>query len=132
MAARVVSVADAFRELTEDRPGRSPLQPAQALRQLETESGSRFDRDCLSALAQEIGESSGLVRPRRDWPASLTDREVEVLRLIARGFTVKEAARALVVSESTARHHLEHIYAKAGVNSRAGAVIFAAENNLLA
>jgi DNA-binding NarL/FixJ family response regulator len=63
--------------------------------------------------------------------AGLTDREVEVLRLICRGATKKEVAVALTVSASTADHHVRHIYAKTGVSSRAAVTLFAAEHGLL-
>lgn len=61
----------------------------------------------------------------------MTEREVEVLRLAAQALTVQAMAKRLVVSEATVRHHLEHIHDKLGVTSRAGAVLFAAENGLL-
>ena len=64
-------------------------------------------------------------------PAGLTDREVEVLRLIARGSANKQAAAALGISAKTVGRHLEHIYAKAGVTTRAGATLFAMEQGLL-
>ncbi len=131
MTARIVALADAFQELTEDRPGKPAQSTDDAQQQLERESGTKFDPVCLAALSQETGGSPARAPTRVQWPGGLTDREVEVLRLVSRGLTSKEMAKALVVSESTARHHLEHIYAKAGVTSRAGAVMFAAENGLL-
>jgi DNA-binding NarL/FixJ family response regulator len=72
------------------------------------------------------------VRSRRAaWPAGLTDREVEVLRLIARGRTNREVASALRLSVKTVGRHVENVYAKAGVRTRAGAALFAAEHRLL-
>ncbi len=62
---------------------------------------------------------------RQGRPAGLTDREVEVLRLIAQGRSNKEIATALVVTEKTAGHHVEHVYAKLGVSTRVGAALFA-------
>jgi DNA-binding NarL/FixJ family response regulator len=64
-------------------------------------------------------------------PAGLTDREVAVLRLLAQGRTNREIADALVITEKTAGHHVEHIYAKAGVSTRVGAAIFAMRHDLL-
>ncbi|HEV3402602.1 MAG TPA: helix-turn-helix transcriptional regulator [Acidimicrobiales bacterium] len=64
------------------------------------------------------------------WPAGLSDREVEVLRLVARGDTSKDVARALGISAKTVQHHVAHIYTKVGVTSRAGAALFAAEHGL--
>jgi DNA-binding NarL/FixJ family response regulator len=65
-------------------------------------------------------------------PAGLTEREVDVLRLIARGMVNKDMAVRLGISAKTVGHHIEHIYAKAGVTTRAGATLFAMEHNLLA
>jgi DNA-binding NarL/FixJ family response regulator len=56
---------------------------------------------------------------------------VEVLRLIARGRSNREVAAALVISPKTVGTHVEHIYAKAGVSTRAGAALFAMEHALL-
>ena len=65
------------------------------------------------------------------WPAGLTDREVEVLRLIARGRSNRDVAAALVVSPKTVGRHVENLYRKIGVRSRAAAAVFAMEHDLL-
>jgi DNA-binding NarL/FixJ family response regulator len=71
-------------------------------------------------------------RPSRTrWPEGLSDREVEVLRLVARGLSNREVAEELVVSRRTAEHHVQHIYAKIGVSTRAAAALFAMEHGLL-
>jgi DNA-binding NarL/FixJ family response regulator len=102
--------------------------PARTL--IELKERRSLDGDCLAALAAEIG-----FRPqasaRRSWPSGLTEREVEVLRLVASGLNLKETASRLVISDHTARHHLENIYSKAGVSSRAGVTLFAVENGLV-
>ena len=54
-----------------------------------------------------------------------------MLRLIAQGRTNKQIAEALVVTEKTAGHHVEHIYAKAGVSTRVGAALFAMHHDLI-
>ncbi|MGH3251228.1 MAG: response regulator transcription factor, partial [Trebonia sp.] len=64
-------------------------------------------------------------------PAGLTDREVEVLRLLAVGLSNREIARRLVISPKTAGHHVEHIYAKTGTTNRALASLFAANHGLI-
>ena len=61
----------------------------------------------------------------------LTQRELEVLQLIARGTTNREAARRLFISEASVKAHLLHVYAKLGVNDRAAAVATAYERGLL-
>ena len=65
-------------------------------------------------------------------PAGLTEREVDVLRLIARGHTSRQVAALLGIAPKTVGHHIEHIYLKAGVTTRAGATLFAMESGLLA
>ena len=62
----------------------------------------------------------------------MTDREVEVLRLVSRGLSAKQVASRLVISPKTARNHIEHIYTKIGVSNRAGASLFAVQQGLLA
>ncbi|MGH2891911.1 MAG: response regulator transcription factor, partial [Solirubrobacteraceae bacterium] len=69
-------------------------------------------------------------RPQR--PAGLTAREIEILRLLARGLLNKEIARGLQIAPKTVGNHIEHIYAKIGVSSRAAAALFATEHGLLA
>ena len=70
-------------------------------------------------------------RRRTGWPAGLTSREVDVLRLLARGMAVREIARRLVISPKTAANHVQHIYAQIGVSNRARASLFAVRNGLL-
>ena len=67
--------------------------------------------------------------PRHD---TLTEREVEVLRSLARGRAMKEIARELGISPKTVDHHLQHIYAKIDVGTRAGATLYAMENGYTA
>lgn len=62
---------------------------------------------------------------------SLSDRELEILRLIAAGSTNREAAARLFVSEATVKTHVLHIYAKLGVNDRAAAVAAGFRRGLL-
>jgi DNA-binding NarL/FixJ family response regulator len=61
----------------------------------------------------------------------LTEREVEVVELLARGLANRDLARQLLVSEATVKSHLSHIYAKLGVDTRAGAVAKAIEQRII-
>ena len=61
----------------------------------------------------------------------MTAREVEILGLLAEGLGNKEMARRLLVSEATVKSHLTHVYAKLGVDSRAGAVARAIEQRII-
>jgi len=68
---------------------------------------------------------------RQEPPAGLSAREVEVLGLVAEGCSNAQIARRLVISRRTAEHHVQHIYTKIGVSSRAAAALFAMEHHLL-
>jgi DNA-binding NarL/FixJ family response regulator len=74
-----------------------------------------------------------LVMSRMRAPAAetLSDREVEVLRLVARGASNKEAARKLFISETTVKTHLSHIFTKLGVDDRTAAVTVALDRGIL-
>ena len=61
----------------------------------------------------------------------LTSREVEVLRLAARGLPNRQIAERLVISQNTANRHIEHIYLKLGVSNRAMASLFAVRHGLM-
>jgi HD-GYP domain-containing protein (c-di-GMP phosphodiesterase class II)/DNA-binding CsgD family transcriptional regulator len=133
--ARLLAVADAYQSLTSERPYRAALARDGAADVLRGAARSgRLDPEAVRAVldvARE-GRGGGAGKGRRTaWPAGLTDREVEILRLLARGLTRKQVAARLVISEKTAGHHAEHIYAKLGVSSRAAAALFAAQHDLV-
>jgi DNA-binding CsgD family transcriptional regulator len=83
----------------------------------------------VAAVIEAVGERARLIEVDR--PAGLTEREVQVLRLLAAGRTNRGIAAELGISVKTVGAHVEHIYDKAGVGSRAGATLFAAKNDLL-
>ncbi|MGY1740082.1 MULTISPECIES: response regulator [unclassified Blastococcus] len=82
-----------------------------------------------TVLAAEV--AGVLVRRARSPEPALTEREVQILGLLADGLANKEMARRLLVSEATVKSHLSHIYAKLGVDSRAGAVAKAIEQRII-
>jgi len=125
--ARVLAAADVFHAMTEPRPHRPARDDAPARLEDEVRAG-RLDADAAEAVLHAAGERTTVDRPR---PAGLTDREVEVLRLVARGHTNRSIAAALGIATKTAGHHVEHIYAKTGCATRAGAALFASEHDLL-
>jgi HD-GYP domain-containing protein (c-di-GMP phosphodiesterase class II)/DNA-binding CsgD family transcriptional regulator len=129
-AARVLAAADAFQAMTQDRPHRPGLAPEAASEALAEEARSgRLDPECVRAVIEAAGRPAPKVRT--PWPASLSDREVEVLRLLARGLSNRAIAGSLYISPRTAEHHVQHIYTKIGASTRAAAAMFAMEHGLL-
>ncbi len=127
--ARVLGAADAYQAMREPRPYRLPLPSAMAAAELRREVGAgRLDGDAVEAVLAAAGHR---VRGRRSGPAGLTPREVEVLRLLARGLSNKQIGVRLVISPKTVGNHVEHIYAKIGASSRAAAGLFAVQQGLL-
>jgi HD-GYP domain-containing protein (c-di-GMP phosphodiesterase class II)/DNA-binding CsgD family transcriptional regulator len=136
LGARIIAVADRYDELTHDAPSELALDQEAALQQMTGEVGAALCPDAFRELAEELRASGSIPLSRRktrspDWPAGLTDREVEILRLLSKGLNQRELAELLTLSEHTVRHHLEHIYNKLRVSTRVGAVLFAVEHGLL-
>jgi DNA-binding CsgD family transcriptional regulator len=128
-AGRVLGAADAYQAMTELRPHRGARSPEEAAAELRAEVvAGRLDGDAVDAV---LGAAGHRVRRRRAWPAGLTAREVEVLRLVACGLSTREIADALVISRKTAANHVEHIYAKIGASNRARAALFAMQHGLM-
>ena len=126
-AARLLAVADAYRTMTEPRPHRPALSPEEAAERLAGESrAGLFDADAVRAVLDAVGQAA----PRRINPAGLTDREVEVLGLLAHGFQIKQIGRRLGISTKTASRHVQNLYPKIGVSTRAAAAVFAMQHGL--
>jgi HD-GYP domain-containing protein (c-di-GMP phosphodiesterase class II) len=129
-AGRILAAADSYHALTEARPYRPPRPAADAAAELRAGVGSgRLDGAAVDAVLRAAGHR---VRRRREWPAGLTAREVEIVRLLVRGLTAKAIAGQLFISPKTASSHIEHIYAKAGVSNRAQLSLFALKHGLMA
>ena len=127
--ARLLAAADAYHAMTEPRPHRPALSPDQAAGVLSQEArGGRVDADAVTAVLEAAGQRV----PRIQRPAGLTQREAEVVGLLARGLQTKQVARALGISVKTADHHIQNAYGKLGVSTRAAATLFAMEHGLLA
>lgn len=136
IGARIIAVADRFDDLSHQMPDHPPLDAGTALDRMREEVGDGLGPEAFEALVQTVlaGDSAPptRVRSRRQtWPAGLTEREVEILRLVSKGLSRREIARELILSEHTVRHHLEHIYNKVGVSTRVAATLFAVEHDLL-
>jgi HD-GYP domain-containing protein (c-di-GMP phosphodiesterase class II) len=129
-AARVLAAAEVYESLLEERSWRPAFKGKEAAGMLaEQAAAGALDRGAVRAVLEVAGQRPG---PRRvAWPADLTDREVDVLRLLATGHANRAIARALSVSEATVHTHALNIYAKTGVHSRAAIALFAIEHDLI-
>lgn len=130
LSARILAAANVYQALISPRPYRSTFSPeaaADILRQ-EVKNG-RLDKMAVAAVLAVADHrvSMSLLPP----DTTLSTREIEVLRLLVRGLTNKEIAAKLIISPKTVGHHVQHIYNKIGVSSRAAATLYAVENNLL-
>jgi len=113
--------------MTEPRPHRPALAPGQAAKTLSQEArAGRLDPDAVTAVLEVVGQPV----PRIERPGGLTDREAEVIALLARGRQTKQVARALGISVKTADRHIQNAYAKIGVSTRAAAALFAMQHGL--
>ena len=127
--ARILAVADAYQAMREPRPHRPALSAEAAAAELRVDiKAGRLDSDAAEAV---LGAAGHRVARRREGPAGLTRREVEVLRLVARGLSNKEIAERLVIVPKTVANHVEHIYAKIDASNRAAASLFAMQHGLL-
>lgn len=128
--ARLIAAADMYHALISERPYRPPFDPQRAAAMLHADAATgKLDRDAVAAVLTAAGQAAP--PRRREGPAGLTERETEVVRLLARGLSEKQAASALHVSKSTVHTHVQHIYEKTGLSSRAGLALFAIENGLV-
>ena len=129
-AARLLAAADCYGAMREARPYRAALDPPAAEAELVREAKEgRLDRDAVDAVLAAAGHP---VRPRpRELPAGLTERELEVLLVLVRGESNQGIAADLGISAKTVGHHVQHVYQKAGVRSRAAATLWAFEHDLI-
>ena len=130
LPARILAAADVYRAVREPRPHRPARDADAAATVLRDEvRAGRLAGDAVNAVLRVAGHR---VRAPGGQPAGLTPREVDVLVLLARGQTNKEIAGELGISPKTVSAHLERVYAKAGVSTRAGATLYAMRHGLLA
>ena len=129
-AARILAAADCYGAMREARPYRSALDATAAEAELMREAKEgRLDPDAVDAVLAAAGHR---VQERpRELPAGLTDRELEVLLVLVRGESNQQIAEDLGISAKTVGHHVQHVYQKAGVRSRAAATLWAFEHDLV-
>jgi DNA-binding NarL/FixJ family response regulator len=115
--------------MTQPRPHRPALAPDAAATELRVEVGAgRLDRRAAAAVLEAAGHPPA---KRAEYPAGLSEREVEVLALMCRGHTNNHIGQQLFISHRTVGHHIAHINNKIGLSTRAGATLFAMEHDLL-
>ena len=116
--------------------GATPEQLTEAVRQVldgEFLFNQRLIIDLLKSMAErEKPELSSPTPSPESLSEPLTERETEILRLLAQGQTNPQIARELVVSPGTVKNHVRHIIAKLGVSDRTQAAVRAMELGLLA
>jgi DNA-binding NarL/FixJ family response regulator len=128
--ARVLAAADCYSAMREARAHRPALDALAAEAELLREAkDGRLDPEAVDAVLNASGHR---VRQRpRQRPADLTERELEVLLVLVRGGSNQAIAEDLGISAKTVGHHIQHVYQKAGVRSRAAATLWAFENDLV-
>lgn len=127
--ALILGAADAYQAMREPRPHRAHYSATGAAAELRADvRAGRLESDAVEAVLAAAGHR---VLRRREGPAGLTAREVEILRLVACGLSNKEIALRLVISRKTAGNHIEHIYTKIGASNRAATSLFAMRHGLL-
>jgi HD-GYP domain-containing protein (c-di-GMP phosphodiesterase class II) len=129
-AARILAAAEAFQTAREARCHRAALSAAAAASKLR--SAVREGKLCPEATEAVLAcAGQPARRDTIERLAGLTPREIEVLRLIAAGQTAKEAARQLDIAPKTADNHIQSLYSKIGVKTRAAAALYALERGLM-
>ena len=125
--ARVLAAADAYHTMIEPRPHRDALSPDGPRKGLARKCAAV---DMIPTPSAPSSRRRVSVSPRIRRPAGLTDRESQVVALLARGLQTKQVARALGISVKTADRHIQNAYPKMGVSTRAGAALFAMQHGL--
>jgi HD-GYP domain-containing protein (c-di-GMP phosphodiesterase class II) len=130
LPARVLAAADCYSAMCEARPHRPALEPAAAEAELIREATEgRLDLEAVDAVLAAAGHH--VPKRSRELPAGLTQRELEVLLALVLGESNQTIADSLGISAKTVGHHVQHVYHKAGVRSRAAATVWAFENDLV-
>lgn len=129
-SARLLAASNAWCAMTEARPHRQQMTEAEAASALSSQAqAGLFDRNAIEAVLTAVGQKG--TYHRRAAAIALSEREVEVLRLVSREQTNAAIATQLKISPKTVERHVTHIFDKLGVSTRAGAALHALESGLL-
>ena len=127
-AAWLLAAADCYQAMREPRAHRPAWSAQGAADELGRDAqAGKLPAEAVQAVLTAAGQPPRPV-PR---PAGLSERECEVLGLIARGMATKQVARQLGISPKTCDHHIQRVYRKTGLSTRAGATLFALEHGLI-
>jgi HD-GYP domain-containing protein (c-di-GMP phosphodiesterase class II) len=128
--ARILAAADSYAAMREARPYRPALDAPAAEAELIREAGEgRLDAEAVDAVLAAAGHR--VPQRPRELPSGLTRRELEILLVLARGKSNQQIADHLRISVKTVGNHVQHVYEKAGVRSRAAATLWAYEHDLV-
>ena len=128
--ARILAAADCYVAMREARPYRPALDSAAAEVELQRDAQEgRLDPEAVDAVLAAAGHRVAKRPP--ELPAGLTPRELEVLIALVRGNSNQAIGDGLGISAKTVGHHVQHVYEKAGVRSRAAATVWAFEHDLV-
>jgi HD-GYP domain-containing protein (c-di-GMP phosphodiesterase class II) len=134
-SARVLAAADAYVALTQDRPHRAARSAAEAKDVLAVEAAAgRYCADAVDAVLAAVASMAHERGRRAAVPHALTAatrEEVEIIRLVSRGLANKEIAARTNLSASTVERHLENVFDKIGLRTRAAISVWALEHDLL-
>jgi DNA-binding CsgD family transcriptional regulator len=134
LAACVLAATEVYVGMTTERADRARFADDDAAAELRRlEAGGVLEPRATRAVLVAAGHGEPLARTRRraENPGGLSRREVDVLQLAARGLTTREIADRLVISPKTADHHIQHIYTKIGVSTRAAAALWAMQHDVV-
>jgi DNA-binding NarL/FixJ family response regulator len=118
------------------RAAKTRVLLARAYQGLDDEDAAQLELDAACAVFERLGAALDIalvaeLQGRSELPGGLTEREAEVLRLVATGRSNRDIAAALFISERTVHRHLSNIFAKLGVTSRTAATAYAFEHDLV-
>ncbi len=127
---RILAVANAYVRYTQQG---NDIDPSEALDKMRSLVDLQFDRSCYDALVASLTNrypTKSRISECQE-SANLTEREVEVLCLLAQGNSNPQIARTLSISRKTVEHNLTHIYNKLGVSCRTAAGVYAVQQGLV-
>jgi len=134
LGAAVLCAADVYAGLVTERADRQAFAPADAAHELRRLAASGvLDQGATQAVLSASGHGARGAgsTSRARHAGGLSSREVEVLNLAAKGYTTRQIAERLFISPKTADHHIQHVYTKIGVSTRAAAALWAMQNAMV-